>query len=242
MKISTKSMNRIVKITVYLLIFCCSGFGYYLFAQRVLPKPDPILFAQEMLVSGPGRIKRALFTPTDDIRTVLIGLLRSEKKHISIAIFMLTDPDIAQAVIQAHQRGVEVEVVADRSCAQTQWSKLKPLAEAGIPIYIWPQALDATRAIMHNKCIIFACTLDGRTLLWTGSYNFTKAASQINQENALILEDDELALTYLAQFEHLKDVSELVGAAKLAGSGEVRTRKRSKSTHRAHEEMNFVLA
>ena len=227
----------VIKIFVYLIIFSCSGAGYFLLAQKLAPKPDPIAFAQEMLINQNGHIKRALFTPDEDIKHVLIGLINAEKKSICVAIFMFTEPEITQALIDAHNRGVLLEVVADRSCAQTQWSKLQLLAQVGVPIYIWPQALEATRAIMHNKFVIFSSTLDDRTLLWTGSYNFTKAASLSNQENALIIEDDDLALTYLAQFEHLKEVSELVGANKLP----VPDKKRKNRSNKPHE-MAFVQA
>lgn len=215
-----------IKVSIYFIIFLCSGIGYFLVAQRLIPKPEPVSFAQQMLLSNDKeRIKQALFTPDDDIKSVLLGLIQSETEHISLAIFMFTEVEIAQALVDAHNRGVIVEVVADRSCAQTQWSKLQPLAQAGIPIHIWPQALEATRAIMHNKFIIFASTIGGHTLAWTGSYNFTKAASQINQENALIIEDPELVLTYLAQFEHLKEISELVGTDKLAAPIRGRSKK-----------------
>jgi phosphatidylserine/phosphatidylglycerophosphate/cardiolipin synthase-like enzyme len=219
-------IERILHYSIYGLIFLCSGAGYLLLAQRAQPKPDPVSFAREILLPhGKEQIKQVLFTPDDDIKTVLIGLIESETESIRVAIFMFTEPDIAQALIDAHGRGVDVEVVADRSCAQTQWSKLQPLAQAGIPIYIWPQALEATRAIMHNKCIVFASTLGGHTVAWSGSYNFTKAASQINQENALIIEDPELVDAYQAHIEQLKKISELVGAAKLSFSASTKKRK-----------------
>lgn len=227
---STQSI-KLIKIGIYLFIFCCSGIGYYVGAKRLLPgllpKPDALEFARQTLINHQGFVHKALFTPNDDVKTVLLGLIQAETKHISVAIFMFTEPEISKALVDAYARGVEVEIVADRSCAQTQWSKLQPLAQAGIPIYIWPPALEATRAIMHNKFIIFTATLGNRSLLWTGSYNFTKAASTMNQENALVLEDDNLILSYLAQFEHLKEISELVGAAKLPEPIKGKRRKRN---------------
>lgn len=229
-------LTKLVTFCVYLVIFFFSGFGYFLVAKRLTSPSNPVEYAQNLLGKQPC-IKQALFPPSDDTRTVLIGLIQAEKIKISLAIFMFSEPEIARALLEAHARGVVIEIVADRSCAQTQWSKLQPLAQAGIPIFIWPPALEATRAIMHNKFIIFACTLNNRSLLWTGSYNFTKAASTINQENALIVEDEELILTYQQQFERLKAEAELVGAAKLP-----EPIKRRKKTSSNRGELAFAHA
>lgn len=66
------------------------------------------------------------------------------------------------------------------------------LSNAGVPVLI-----DSKHAIAHNKVII----LD-RSVLITGSFNFTKAAEEKNAENLLIIKGNQkLVSEYLKNFE-----------------------------------------
>ena len=70
--------------------------------------------------------------------------------------------------ILAHQRGVNVEIVLDKSNAEARYPEGLSLANQGIPV-----RLDYRYAIMHDKVLVIA----GQTVE-TGSFNFTSAASQ----------------------------------------------------------------
>ena len=52
--------------------------------------------------------------------------------------------------------------------------------------------------LMHNKFAI----IDGKILL-TGSFNWTLAADQKNEENLLIIEDRKVIKAYQKRFEYL---------------------------------------
>ena len=52
--------------------------------------------------------------------------------------------------------------------------------------------------------IVFKKNLLGRSILWTGSFNFTHSARLRNQENVLILDNKALIDRYLEQFGVLK--------------------------------------
>ena len=80
------------------------------------------------------------------------------------------------------------------------------LANHNVPTWI-----DAKHAIAHNKIIL----VDGKTI-FTGSFNFTKAAEQKNAENLLIIEGDpKLYAEYLSNFEeHLSHSEKYEGLAK----------------------------
>jgi len=163
-----------------------------------------IKHAHRQLVGNNGKIKKALFSPDDGIREVILGLIAAETKAIYVASYVITDKLITEALIEAHQRKVKVEVVTCRSGAKDTWSKVDQLQEAGIPVYIYPSGY--TRSIMHNKFIVFQKTL-GRMVLATGSFNMTRSASQTNQENMLFLDDGDLSKQYLQRFEYLKTLS-----------------------------------
>lgn len=51
---------------------------------------------------------------------------------------------------------------------------------------------------MHNKFVV----IDGRILI-TGSFNWTTQAVTSNQENLCIIDNEELAKKYTAEFERL---------------------------------------
>src|SRR5690242_7863399 len=56
---------------------------------------------------------RTFFSPDDDVRAELLNHIAQEKESIVIATFLLTDGEIAQALVDACKRGVKVEIVAD---------------------------------------------------------------------------------------------------------------------------------
>jgi phosphatidylserine/phosphatidylglycerophosphate/cardiolipin synthase-like enzyme len=103
--------------------------------------------------------------------------LEAAKKTIRVQAYSFTSAPIAKALVDAHRRGVDVEVILDRKDNATKnYSAADFVAHAGIPIW-----LDGAHAIAHNKIIII---IDGETLL-TGSFNFSSAAERSNAENLL---------------------------------------------------------
>ena len=92
-----------------------------------------------------------------------------------------------QALLKAHRRGIKVEVILDKSQKTQKYSSSTFLTNAGIPTYI-----DAEHAIAHNKIILI-----DRSVVITGSFNFTRAAEEKNAENLLIIRSKELTRLYL---------------------------------------------
>ena len=115
---------------------------------------------------------------------------------------------ILSALKAAHARGVDVEVIVDKTSARqsksgSRYSAATYLTNAGIPVWV-----DTKVAIAHNKVMV----IDGETVI-TGSFNFTAAAQNHNAENLLVLEDPALAAQYKANWERRRAVSMLyVGA------------------------------
>lgn len=199
--------ERLLK-TSAILIF--AGF-FLLFAQEIRISSNDIYFAQQVLISGSSRIKKALFSPDEAVKRVLIGLINAEKSRMRIAIYNLTDLDVYRAILDAVKRGVTVEIIADRASLDGEWSKIPALIKDEVCVFIFPPAHAHGRdPLMHNKFIIFSNTLGNRQILWTGSFNFTRSAANVNQENVLILEDRDLVHAYIEQFKRIKRRSALV--------------------------------
>lgn len=128
----------------------------------------------------------------------LIELINDAQRSIHIAAFEFDLTPVAEALIAAHQRGVEVRWVtddefglgADEDAGHGQFAMLR---QAGIEVRD-----DGRSALMHNKFIIF----DGRTV-WTGSTNLTHNGSFRNNNNVLVIRSPRLAEMYEREFAEM---------------------------------------
>jgi phosphatidylserine/phosphatidylglycerophosphate/cardiolipin synthase-like enzyme len=135
------------------------------------------------------------FSPNGGISARIVQQIQSATSSIDIAIYSFTRSEIAQALIAAAKRGVEIRLVADSSESGEEGSQIGRLESAGLSVKI----VEGTGGgIMHNKYAIF----DGRYLL-TGSYNWTTSAEDDNNENAIFLSDPVAVAAYQADFDRL---------------------------------------
>lgn len=204
-----------LKRLTLLLIFCGLNGLFLLGAWHLYYRQTPVYQVRKDLhVSEPCFIK-ALFSPDDKIEKYLIGLIDAECERIALTAFSFTSAPVLEALVKARERDVKIEVVADGQNSATPYSKIYALEGHGIPVWIYPlQARTAKKrqraGIMHNKFIIFYKNLDNKRLLWSGSFNFSRAAHEINQENVLILDNPSIIDAYARQFEILKKRSRIL--------------------------------
>lgn len=131
------------------------------------------------------------FSPAGNCADLILSELTRAKRSIHVQAYSFTSKDIAEALVDARNRGVSVEVILDRGQPKARGGVFGFLNAQGVPIWI-----DTCCAIAHNKVII----IDGERVL-TGSYNFTEAARKRNAENLLLLRDPVLARTYLDNWQ-----------------------------------------
>jgi phosphatidylserine/phosphatidylglycerophosphate/cardiolipin synthase-like enzyme len=133
------------------------------------------------------------FSPNGGATQAVVKEISAAKRTILVQAYSFTSASIAKALVEAHRRGVQIEVVLDKSNKTANYSEADFLAHAGIRTWI-----DSRHAIAHNKVMV----LDGNVVI-TGSFNFTKAGEQSNAENLLILRSAKLAARYIENFlEH----------------------------------------
>lgn len=125
---------------------------------------------------------------------MVVRTLAQAKRTIHVQAYSFTSQPIAQALVEAHGRGVGIDVLLDKGQRTEDDTQAGLLLQAGIPVMI-----DAAHAIAHNKVII----LDGETVI-TGSFNFTQAAEERNAENLLVIRDRVLAERYEANWQKHK--------------------------------------
>jgi phosphatidylserine/phosphatidylglycerophosphate/cardiolipin synthase-like enzyme len=130
------------------------------------------------------------FSPSTECEAEIVGRINGAKRSIHVLAYSFTSAPVAQALIAANARGVDVRVVLDKDQSTGRGSELPTLRAAGIPVLT-----DSSHPIMHDKVVI----VDGKTVL-AGSYNFS-AQAQHNAENLLTLDSAPLAARYLADWE-----------------------------------------
>jgi phosphatidylserine/phosphatidylglycerophosphate/cardiolipin synthase-like enzyme len=190
-----------------------------------------------------GRIAHVLFCPDDDTRGLLLDLIACEKKALYVAAFLLTDEVIARAIIDAKNRGVIVEVVTDQLCCEEGRGKVNLLHKEGIDVLVYcgKCAGHSNRSdIMHNKFIVFESNLFGRSILWTGSFNFTHSARLRNQENVLVVDDPAIVDRYRKQFSVLKTRCKRYHADLFGKKEQKLARKKNDGMHKHSIDQNLV--
>ncbi|HEY2110285.1 MAG TPA: phospholipase D family protein, partial [Dongiaceae bacterium] len=151
---------------------------------------------------------RVCFTPGGDCTDLVVGEIAAAWHQILVQAYSFTSVPILSALRAAHARGVEVEVIVDKTSAGvsksgSHYSAAVYLTNAGIPVWV-----DSKVAIAHNKVMI----LDGAVVI-TGSFNFTAAAQNRNAENLLVISDPAVAAQYRDNWRRRQAVSERFGRA-----------------------------
>ncbi len=202
-------MTKNSKKIFFIIFFILTIISFGLFAYIVHKTYDKDTCLKELLLDKDDTILKAFFSPDDNIKEILINLIECEKKAIKTTIFTLTQREITQALIDAYDRGICIECIADRGYGSDKYSKIPRLANNNIPIWIY-QSDDKNGSLMHNKFIIFESNILDKSILWTGSYNLTNRASDSNQENIIILDDKQILDRYEKQFKILKSRSLMI--------------------------------
>jgi mitochondrial cardiolipin hydrolase len=138
-------------------------------------------------------INSAHFSPGESCRRKLLDLCTGARSSLDISVFTISDDRLAQAIVKAHQRGVIVRIVTDNDKALDEGSDIDYLIAKGIDI-----RMDSTPNHMHHKFAI----IDQRVLV-NGSFNWTRSATDYNQENILVTDEPGLVAAYKREFESL---------------------------------------
>ncbi len=171
--------------------------------ERMVEKGYATVTAENSVKVQSGGELDVAFSPKGGATELVIKTIRSAKQSIRVLAYSFTSAPIAQALVEAHKRGVDVQVVLDKSQKSAKYTSATFVANAGIPIRI-----DSKHAIAHNKVII----VDGHTVQ-QGSFNYTKAAEASNGENVLVnWNNPKLAEVYLKDWKRHWDHSDAVAA------------------------------
>jgi phosphatidylserine/phosphatidylglycerophosphate/cardiolipin synthase-like enzyme len=122
---------------------------------------------------------------------------RSGQPTVAEIAYVLTNGSgIPAALIHAHERGVDVRLVADRRAPCDLQEGIEAMAAAGIPVWI-----DARVRIAHEKALV----IDRRVTI-EGSYNFSAGAAR-NSEDLNVVTSPEVAEAYAAHWRAWQAIS-----------------------------------
>jgi len=147
------------------------------------------IFAIEGCANAPP--PNVCFSPGGHCADVVIHEIGTAWHSIHVQAYGFTHPGIAKALTVAEGRGVDVEVILDKSNVSQRYSEATFVARAGVKTYI-----DSKHPIAHDKVMI----IDQHEVI-TGSFNFTRAADEKNAENLLVLQSRPLAARYIADWQ-----------------------------------------
>jgi mitochondrial cardiolipin hydrolase len=133
------------------------------------------------------------FSPGEACLGAIVNRLRSARSTIDICVFTITDNRISDAIIDAHRRGVKVRIISDNDKAFDAGSDIARFRDQKIPL-----VLDDTPYHMHHKFAIF----DGVRVL-NGSYNWTRGAAEMNEENIVDSGDPDVIARFQGEFDQL---------------------------------------
>ena len=171
------SLNRSAFISGCLTIFLSTSAAAFEAPSGKDRKTPPVL-------SASGTVQAA-FTPGDDAGRLIADAIHDAHRQVLVQTFSFTHRKIADALIAAKRRGVDVKVLADKEqIRRISTSLISKIAAEGVPVFT-----DAEHASAHNKVMVIDAGSADATLI-TGSFNFTHAAQYRNAENVLVIRNN----------------------------------------------------
>jgi len=191
-----RNNNNVLVITDPTLIANYQAKFNEMFEARQFGAQAQVGAGTPFLTAGGVRVAN-YFSPPDGVMEKLVSVVGSAQKSIRFMTFTYTHQDLAAAMIERHNAGVDVEGIFDgRSSTQ---GAMVPLYCAGVPVKV-----DGNRYTMHHKVII----IDDRIVI-TGSFNFTASADDSNDDNVLIIDSPALAKLYLQEYQRVDSIAGL---------------------------------
>ncbi len=172
------------------------GIDPAIFGIETQPRPDvsgdiAVYFTTPSLVYPD--VPRNRVTPPF-LRDILDDIA-SARASIDLATFEYTLQPLAEALVAAHWRGVQVRLALDReSLSDPVDAKFAGIIEeAGIPI-----SWEDSSAFLHSKFIII-----DRRIVWTGSWNVTINDTYRNNNNLLRITIPAIVENYTVEFAEM---------------------------------------
>ncbi|OPX96086.1 MAG: Phospholipase D precursor [Syntrophorhabdus sp. PtaU1.Bin002] len=127
------------------------------------------------------------FSPGPDSTEAILKEIVKAKSEILLQTQSLGSVPIAKTLVDAHNRGVKVEVILGRSRKNDGCGSAAFFSGLKIPVYI-----DSKHAAGHNTIIV----IDGTTTI-TGSFDLGKTPAEKTADSLILTKSKDLAKPYI---------------------------------------------
>jgi len=185
-------------VTAMVLAFAAGVAGYTL-RGAAIANTEPSISAQTVAAPAANSVRIVYSLDQRQNDKELIALIDAAKSKIYFAIYTFTLPSIADALVDAKKRGVEVRGVMDSGQSSNSYGApiTEKLLSAGIPVVV--EKHTTGNGIMHIKLLV----TDSAYAF--GSYNWTNSATTINDEIIEVGTDPMLRQAYENILKRLLD-------------------------------------
>jgi phosphatidylserine/phosphatidylglycerophosphate/cardiolipin synthase-like enzyme len=149
----------------------------------------------------------------------IINKINAADQTIDVAIYNVNRDDIVDALVQAHNRGVRVRVVAALATSN-------PSLNVPLPFQV---VFGNDIALMHNKFMAIDANSEDESWVMSGSTNWTNQTFFEDFNNNVFVQDQSLARTYVIEFEEMWGSST---ATPNPANGKFGSAKRDNTPHR----------
>jgi phosphatidylserine/phosphatidylglycerophosphate/cardiolipin synthase-like enzyme len=138
------------------------------------------------------------FSPEGGVAAQILSLINSAHESIYFMAYTFTSNELGDAVRQRAADGLTVAGVMDADQIDySQGTEFDAFKQAGLDV----RRDGNDDGLMHHKVFII-----DRSIVITGSYNFTASAETRNDENIVIIHNTEMAAKYLDEFQRVYDL------------------------------------
>ena len=155
---------------------------------------DFVVLANQADLPKPFLAKGVWFSPGSGIRNVLLEAIKTAEKTLDVCVYNLTDDRLANALLAAMDRGVQVTILTERASMLQRGSEIANLRNRGANTIV----VERSQRLMHHKYLIVDRGLRGYVL--SGSYNWTNSAIK-NDENLALISEEPRVRQYIENFQ-----------------------------------------
>jgi|GEM_PF-2070390 len=141
-----------------------------------------------------------------NLESLVAGIIDSARTSVDLCVYTLSSISIANALLRANSRGVQIRIIIDWSYVSTP--AIDSLRAHGIRVITQGFGLHSDAELMHNKFMIIDYPDTAKSYLITGSFNFSDA---LNAENLIVIRGAHPIVTnYYAEFNQMWGGANLV--------------------------------
>ncbi len=127
----------------------------------------------------------------ENLLNLLLADIAGAQESVHVAMYNINLAEIAEALIAAKDRGLDVGVVMETD--KMEGEEMQRMLLYGIPI-----VEDMGEGLMHDKFLV----IDGE-IVWTGSLNLTESSVYYDDNNFERIHSELAALDYEVEFEEM---------------------------------------